>query len=117
MSGKLLKRSKSNSRRRNNRILRNRKKTNLASQPVLSRIPADEEGSGRKRGALRAGTCPNCLNSGTFCRRETSDGPAFFHYCTCTIGTDLLARAIGALKRDHEETAALVTGTIKCWRP
>jgi hypothetical protein len=115
MSGKLLKRSKSSSRRRSKKW--KNKNRNVAALPVPSRIPADKEGNGETRSAIRAGTCPNCFNSGSFCRRESPDGPAFFHYCTCSIGTNLLARAIGALKRNHEETAALVTGTIKRWRP
>jgi hypothetical protein len=45
MSGKLLKRSKSSSRRRSKKW--KNKNRNVAARPAPSRIPADEEGNGR----------------------------------------------------------------------
>jgi hypothetical protein len=93
MSGKLLKRSKSNSRRRNNRILRNRKKANLAVLPVPGPVPVPEfvamDRKGDRNGPL--GPCPICLNAGTYCAAKTPDAPMLVSYCACIYGTERLA--------------------------
>src|SRR5580704_10491213 len=96
MSGKLLNRSQSKSRRlRNNRRLRKRKEANLAAPPVAVpvSVPVPEfvvmDRKGDRNGPL--GACPICLNSGTYSAAKKPDAPVLVSYCTCIYGTERLA--------------------------
>jgi hypothetical protein len=94
MSGKLMKRAKSNLRRRNKRLAERAR--NLVAVPVPA-PPLPLRNTQLGLPSSPGGQCQVCFNTGMFFAPRKEGDAALWYYCLCSHGSEKLASILGLL--------------------